>query len=161
MSGLWASRYGTAPMWSSCPWVSTIAWTSSSRSRIGGEVGQDQVDARLFDVGEEHPAVDDQQLAVVLEDRHVPPDGAEAAERDDAQGALGQRRGRFHLEVRLTHAATPLRATLSRPATCHSSVPRSGARSSPPLLVGAEGQTRRGGVLAQLVHFRLGGVDQR
>jgi hypothetical protein len=27
-------------------------------------------------------------------------------------------------------------------------------------LVGAEGQTRRGGVLAQLVHFRFGGVGQ-
>ena len=28
------SRYGTAPMWSSCPWVSTTATMSSSRSAM-------------------------------------------------------------------------------------------------------------------------------
>ena len=45
------------------------------------EVGQDQVDARVVLLGEEHPAVDDQQAAVVLEDGHVAADLAEAAER--------------------------------------------------------------------------------
>ena len=40
MSGLCASRYGTAPMWSSWPWVSTIACTSASRSRIGAKSGR-------------------------------------------------------------------------------------------------------------------------
>ncbi len=40
MSGLWASRYGTAPMWSSCPCVSTIACTSASRSRIAEKSGR-------------------------------------------------------------------------------------------------------------------------
>ena len=34
MSGCSRSRYGTAPMWSSCPWVSTSASMSSSRSRM-------------------------------------------------------------------------------------------------------------------------------
>ena len=52
------------------------------------EVGQDQVDAGLVDVGEQHSAVDDQQLAAVLEDGHVAADGAEPAERDDPQAAL-------------------------------------------------------------------------
>ena len=43
---------------------------------------------RALDVGEEHPAVDDQQLAVVLENGHVATDGAEPAERDDPQPTL-------------------------------------------------------------------------
>ena len=45
------------------------------------EVGEDQVDARVVLLGEEHAAVDDEQAAVVLEDRHVAADLAEAAER--------------------------------------------------------------------------------
>ena len=59
----------------------------------GVEVGQDQVDARLVVLGEEHPAVDDQQPAVVLEDGHVAADLAEAAQRDDAQAVLGRAGG--------------------------------------------------------------------
>ncbi len=35
-------RYSTAPMWSSWPWVSTTATTSSSPVHHKGEVGQDQ-----------------------------------------------------------------------------------------------------------------------
>ena len=75
------SRYGTAPMWSSWPCVSTTPRMSSRRSRIGREVGQDQVDARLVLLGEEHAAVDDEELAVELEDGHVAADLAETAER--------------------------------------------------------------------------------
>ena len=54
----------------------------------GGEVRQDQVDSGLLLLGEEHAAVDDQQAAAVLEDRHVAADLAETAERGDAQAAL-------------------------------------------------------------------------
>ncbi len=38
----WRSRrrYGVAPMWSSCPWVSTSASIRSSRSRIGSKSGR-------------------------------------------------------------------------------------------------------------------------
>ncbi len=43
------------------------------------EVGQDQVDARLVLLGEQHAAVDDEQLALVLEDGHVAADLAETA----------------------------------------------------------------------------------
>ena len=68
------------------------------------EVGQDQVDAGLVDVREEHPAVDDQQLAVVLEDGHVAADGAETAERDDPQAALGQRRRRCRARCGVGHS---------------------------------------------------------
>ena len=57
-----------------------------------GEVRQDQVHARLLGLGEQHAAVDDEQLAAVLEDGHVAADLAEAAERGDPQGALRQRR---------------------------------------------------------------------
>ena len=64
------------------------------------EIRQDQVDPGLVDVGEEHPAVDDKQLAAVLEDGHVPPDGTEAAERDDAQCTVRQRAGQVALGVR-------------------------------------------------------------
>ena len=59
----------------------------------GGEVRQDQVDARLLLLGEEDAAVDDQQLAAVFEDRHVAADLTEAAERGDAQAAFGSVRG--------------------------------------------------------------------
>ena len=45
------------------------------------EVGEDQVDAGVVLLGEQHPAVDDEQPAVVLEDGHVAADLAEAAER--------------------------------------------------------------------------------
>ena len=51
------------------------------------EVGQDQVDARLVLLGEEHAAVDDEELAAVLEDGHVAADLAEAAERRHAERA--------------------------------------------------------------------------
>jgi hypothetical protein len=54
------------------------------------EVGQDQVDAGLVVLGEEHPAVDDEQPAAEFEDGHVAPDFADAAQRDDAQGSGGQ-----------------------------------------------------------------------
>ena len=53
----------------------------------GREVGEDQVDARLVLFGEEHAAVDDEDLAVDLEDGHVATDLAETADGDDAQGA--------------------------------------------------------------------------
>ena len=81
------------------------------------EVGQDQVDAGLLDVGEQHPAVDDQQLAVVLEDGHVAADRAEPAERDDPQAALGQRRRRVQLEIALGwHQRARLQSGTSAPA---------------------------------------------
>lgn len=49
------------------------------------EVREDQVDAGLLVLGEQHTAVDDQQLAAVLEHRHVATDFADAAESNDAQ----------------------------------------------------------------------------
>ena len=55
-----------------------------------GEVGEDQVDAGLVVLGEEHAAVDDEQAAVVLEDGHVAADLAEAAERRRCEGCRGR-----------------------------------------------------------------------
>ena len=63
------------------------------------EVREDQVDAGVVLLGEQHPAVDQQQAAVVLEDGHVAPDLAEAAERGDPEAALRQVGGRGQLEV--------------------------------------------------------------
>jgi len=65
------------------------------------EVGQDQVDARLVLLWEEHADVDDEELAVELVDGHVATDLAEPAERDDAEraGLQDGRIGRFHQRV--------------------------------------------------------------
>src|SRR3546814_15699637 len=65
----------------------------------GLEVGQDQVDTGLVLLGEEHAAVDDQDLAVVLEHGHVAADLAETTDRDDPQRSLveGGQIGRAHV----------------------------------------------------------------
>ena len=99
MSARSRSRYGTAPMWSSWPWVSTTPDDVVEPVPDVVEVREDQVDAGLVVLGEEHAAVDDQQPAVVLEDRHVAADLAEAAERRRCAGrpraaaAAGRARG--------------------------------------------------------------------
>lgn len=67
-----------------------------------GEVRQDQVDARLLLLGEEDAAVDDEQAAAVLEDRHVAADLAQAAERGDPQGALRELRRGTEFRMRMT-----------------------------------------------------------
>ena len=79
-----------------------------------GEVGQDQVHPRLVGLGEQHPAVHDEQPPGVLEHGHVPADLAEAAEPDDAQSALGQGRGGGEARMRVAHQATPLVLPTSR-----------------------------------------------
>ena len=56
------------------------------------EVREDQVDAGVVVLGEEHAAVDDEQLALRLDDGHVAADLAETAEGDDAQAVGGERR---------------------------------------------------------------------
>ena len=66
------------------------------------EVRQDQVDAGLLLLGEEDAAVDDEQAAAVLEDRHVAADLAEAAERGDAQAVLGKLRRGAEFRMRMT-----------------------------------------------------------
>ena len=73
----------------------------------GVEVREDQVDAGVVLLGEEHAAVDDQQPPVVLEDGHVATDLAQTAERDDAQAALLQPRRGGQLGVGMTHPGSP------------------------------------------------------
>ena len=70
----------------------------------GAEVRQDQIDARLVGLREEHPAIDDQQSPGVLENGHIATDLAEAAERDDAQALLRQRPGGAEIGMRVAHA---------------------------------------------------------
>ena len=67
------------------------------------EVRQDQVHAGLVGLGEQHPAVDDQQPVVVFEDGHVPTDLAEAAQRDNAQTVVRKGRWRGQVRMRITH----------------------------------------------------------
>ena len=67
------------------------------------EVGQDQVDARVVVLGEQHAAVDDQESPVVLEDGHVAADLAETPKRGDPQTSLRQGAGQGEFRVRVTH----------------------------------------------------------
>jgi hypothetical protein len=53
------------------------------------EVRKDQVDTGLRLVGEQHPAVDHQQLASVLQDGHVATNLAQTAERDNTKASVG------------------------------------------------------------------------
>ena len=104
-------------MWSSWPWVSTIADDVVEPVPDRGEVGEDHVDAGLVLLGEQHAAVDDQQLAGVLEDRHVAADLAEAAEGDHAQAAVGQGRRGAEFGVRVAHTPhATVRPCSRRPA---------------------------------------------
>ena len=64
------------------------------------EVGQDQVDAGVVVLGEEHAAVDDEQPPGVLEHGHVAADLAEPPEGDDADAVLRERRRGGQLGVR-------------------------------------------------------------
>jgi hypothetical protein len=101
------------------------------------EVRQDQVDAGLLHVGEQHAAVDDEQLAVVLEDGHVAADRPEPAERDHPQAAGRQRRGRLHVQVGIRHAGSSrrLRPVMDRELASWS---------------GGEGPSRSGPMMASL-----------
>ena len=85
MSRLCASRYGTAPMWSSWPWVSTIAWTSSSRSKMDEKSGRIRSTPGWSTSGNNTPQSTIEQLAAELEHGHVAADRAQPAERDDPQ----------------------------------------------------------------------------
>ena len=59
----------------------------------GGEVGEDEVDAGLVLLGEEHAAVDDEQLPVELEDGHVAADLSQSSQGGDAHCAIGEGAG--------------------------------------------------------------------
>ena len=58
------------------------------RDRI--EARQDEVDAGVVVLGEQHAAVDEEELAVDLEARHVPAHVAETAERDHPECVVGE-----------------------------------------------------------------------
>jgi hypothetical protein len=57
-------------------------------------------------LGEQHAAVDDQELAAVLEDGHVPADLTEPAEADDAKPSARKIGGSGEFGVRVTHDLT-------------------------------------------------------
>ena len=65
------------------------------------QIRQDQVDARLVVGGKHHPAVDDQQPAQMLENRHVAADFADSAQRGHPQTTCGQRTWRLKVYIHL------------------------------------------------------------
>jgi hypothetical protein len=87
------------------------------------EIGQDQVDAHHLGRREAQAAIDDDHPAVVLDDRHVLSDLADASEREDAE---------FAAHPAVTPASSPVRASTSwiavRSVSSHST---SGNRSGP------------------------------
>ena len=64
------------------------------------DVRQDQVDAGLVVIGEQHPAVDDQQPAEMLENGHVAADLADAAQCGDTKSTRRQWPRRIQRAVR-------------------------------------------------------------
>jgi hypothetical protein len=85
------------------------------RDRV--QAGQDEIDPRVVVIlGEQHAAVDQQQLARDLQNRHVAADVTQAAQRNDPQRLLGISAGTRC--VRGCHgrqATQPLRRPNSRP----------------------------------------------
>ena len=65
-----------------------------ARSARYCEVGDDRVDARHLGAREQHARVDEQQVPVPLEDEGVQAELAEAAERDQPNGATSDRASR-------------------------------------------------------------------
>ncbi len=109
-----AGGTGTAPMWSSWPWVSTTPTMSSRRSLDGVEVGQDQVHAGLVLLGEQHAAVDDQQLAARTRRRSCcgrPRRGRREGAMRSVRACAGRARGHGLLGCRHQFIACPRRAT--------------------------------------------------
>jgi hypothetical protein len=71
-----------------------------------GEVGEDDVDPGLGLLGEQHPAVDDEQLAGVLEDGHIATDLTQSAQAHHPQAVPGQCGRRTEFGVRMTHSSS-------------------------------------------------------
>ena len=88
------------------------------------EVGQDEVDAHHLGRREAQAAVDDDDPAVVLDDRHVLADLADASEREDAEFARSTRGDPRQQPV----AGRARRGSCVRSVSSHST---SGSRSGP------------------------------
>ncbi len=129
-------------MWSSCPWVRTIASIVVEPITDVAEVREDQVDAGLVGLGEQHAAVDDQQPAAVLEDGHVAADLAEAAEGDDPQTLFGQRRRRTELGMRVAHSCQARVGAVASGAGRSAPASRRPAGSAPARPAGRAGSAR-------------------
>ena len=74
-----------------------------------GEVVDDDVDAEHLVVGEHQAAIDDDEIVVGLDHRHVAADLAAAAQRDDANVGPGRRQGQRQVSelTGLAFAARP------------------------------------------------------
>src|SRR6478735_5296816 len=73
------------------------------------EVREDEVDTGVVVLGEEHAAVDDEELPLRLEHGHVASDLAQPTECDDPQAVVGERWGRGQLGVGVAHRCPVIR----------------------------------------------------
>jgi hypothetical protein len=97
----------------------------------GCEVREDQVDSGLFLFREKDAAVDDQQPAAVLDDRHVAADLAEAAERGDSQTAFDELRRQAEFGMRMTQKTLLTKRAPRSPRLRHGEPHRPPARRTP------------------------------
>ena len=81
---------------------------------------KDQVDPRMIVFREEHTAVDQQQLAAILEHGHVPTDVAEAAERDHSYCAIAECGGR--LQTAGSHGRKAIPRSRPRPSVWRATI---------------------------------------
>ena len=84
-----AQQVGTPPMWSSWPWVSTIASILSRRSRIQVKSGRITSTPGWCSSGKSTPQSTMSSRPGVLEDGHVAPDLAESTQWDDSAARSG------------------------------------------------------------------------
>ena len=99
----------------------------------GREIREDEVHSRLGLFGKEHPAVDDEQRAVELEDRHIAADFTEPTDRQDPKRARFECRGLR--DVLVVHYYAPMPRTPARSmrncCSCSGVASTSGRRTPP------------------------------
>ena len=135
MSGRMRSRKGTAPMWSSWPWVRTIASTSASRSAMWEKSGRIRSTPGWDSSGNSTPQSMTSSRPSISRTamlRPISPIPPSATIRSDA----GLKRGRRgQLGVTRPHAAKPGTPAVARSArsvaTCSGVASTSGSRTGP------------------------------
>ncbi len=107
MSGRSRSRYGTPPMWSSWPWVSTMPTTLSRRSRIQLKSGRITSTPGWCSSGKRTPQSTISREPWCSKTVMLRPISPRPPEADDAQAVAGQARGLLELGVRVAHGVLP------------------------------------------------------
>ena len=103
----------------------------------GAEVRQDKVHTRFAGIGEEHATIHDEQLAVVLKDRHVAADLRNAAKRVDTQRVLRRLRrgGQALRQIRALHGLHRVAAATATATTSAATAPAAAVAATAVALV--------------------------